>query len=348
MFSKSAVDKQRYQFLIFILLAVNTLLAVLTYRTFISVYPSVSTRLDNKQEVARDLAEYNYRLALELNVSNRAAVREALAGFNYDVELAASSDELTQIILNQGRRTQEIILREAEAKFVEEILVIVNQDHNVQQTGDNARLSLRITQGVVSTVPANFLLPVTAASIKEAVSRDRVDERSIDIEVAGGAARLAIPYSPDEQLRAINKEMDTLRLQMHELRVASGLAEMSGPGITVKIFDQAGGLTTDAIIHDADIRDVVNELFGSGAQGISVGGQRLTVTTAIRCSGSLIKANDRLITVNPVVIQAVGDPELLFSGLDIIRNNLELRRGIRFEITRSDLIKLPAFVRGTQ
>ena len=338
-------SKQKYQLLIILLLAVNTALLVFTYRAFISAYPSVSTRLDYKQEVARDLSGYNQRLATELNVINQPAVKAALAGSIYDVELAASSDELTQIILNQGRRTQEIILREAEAKLFDEILALVNQDQNVQKAWDNMRLSLSMSNGIINTIPTNFLFPATAAGVKEVAARGPLSERTMEMEVTGGTARLVTPYNPEEQLQAISAELDSLRLHLHELRVAAGLAEMSGPGITVHLYDQEEATATEFIIHDADIRDVVNELFGSGAQGISVGGQRLIVTTAIRCTGSLIRANDKLITVNPVLIQAVGDPDLLISGLDIIKNSMEVRRGIRFEITRSEMIMLPAFVR---
>lgn len=348
MLTRLSQIKQKYQWAIIILLMLNTVLVVFTYRAFTSAYPGASTRLGYKQEVARDLADYNYRLASKLNVLNQPAVREALAGFNYDVEVAASSDDLTQIILNQGRRTQEIILREAEAKLFDEILALVNQDQNVQKTGENIHLSLRITENIFSTIPANFLLPVTAVQIKEVVSRNRLTDRSIEMEVTSGTARLVTSYNPAEQLQTITDELDSLRLRLHELRVASGLAEMSGPGIIVYMYDELGGTTTNSIIHDADIRDVVNELFGSGAQGISIGDQRLTVTSAIRCSGSLIKVNDKLVTVNPVVIQAVGDPDLLISGLDIISTSMEIKRGIRFEISRTESIKLPAFVRSTQ
>ncbi len=340
--------KQKYQLAIIILLAVNTVLVVITYSAFTSAFPSASSRLGYKQEVARDLADYNYRLATELDVLNEPSVKEALAGFNYDVEVAASSDDLTQIILNQGRRTQEIILREAEAKLFDEILALVNQDPNVQKTGESIHLSLRITENLLSTIPANFLLPVTVVQIKEVVARDPLTDRSIEMEVAAGTARLVTPYNPVDQLQTITDELDSLRLRLHELRVASGLAEMTGPGVIVHMYDEMGGTTTNSIIHDADIRDVVNELFGSGAQGISIGGQRLTVTSAIRCSGSLIKVNDKLITVNPVEIQAVGDPDLLYSGLDIIRTSMQVKRGIRFEIDRSDSVKLPALVRSSQ
>ena len=135
---------------------------------------------------------------------------------------------------------------------------------------------------------------------------------------------------------------------MHELKVEAGLAEMTGEGITVELYDEFGATTSSSIIHDADILDVINELFSSGAKGICLGGQRLIVTSAVRCSGSLIKVNDRLITVNPVVIEAIGDPDLLISGLDIIKNNMELNRGIRFKITREPMLKLPAYTRNSE
>lgn len=348
MLSRLNQVKYRYQLAVVLLLIVNTVLGILIFRAFNNVYPSASRRLGYKQEVARDLADYNYRLATELNVLNQPAVREALAGFNYDVEVATTSDDLTQIILNQGRRTQEIILREAENKLFDKILTLVNQDQNVQKSRESMHLSLRINDNHIYTYPSNFLLPETMAKIKEVVARGQLSERSIEMELSEGTARLVTPYNPAEHLQSLTEELDALRLRYHELRVAAGLAEMTGSGIIVHMYDEAGGTTANSIIHDADIRDVVNELFGSGALGIAVGGQRLVVTSSIRCSGSLIKVNDKLITVNPVEIQAVGDPDLLISGLDIIRTSMEVKRGIRFEISRSDSLVLPAYVRSSQ
>ncbi|MEW5784664.1 MAG: DUF881 domain-containing protein [Bacillota bacterium] len=342
-------DYKLHQLVVVLLLVINTVLIGWTYYSFRVSFPSNATRLSYKQEVARDLTEYNQRLALELNVLNRTAVKEALASFNYDVEVSSSSDELTQVILNQGRRVQEIILREAEAKLLDEILAVINQDENVRQTTEKDHLSLRIEDEEVSTVPEGFLHYSTIFRIKQILPDDRyTPQQSVEFEIMDGVGRLAVPYNPVEHLQTLTDELDSLRLKLHELRVSSGLAEMSGPGIGIRLYDEAGGTSTTSIIHDADIRDVVNELFGSGAQGISVGGQRLTVASSIRCSGSLVKVNDKLITVNPVVIEAVGNPDLLISGLDIIRTNMELKRGLRFDIIRLDSVKLPAYVRSVQ
>ena len=49
--------------------------------------------------------------------------------------------------------------------------------------------------------------------------------------------------------------------------------------------------------------------------------------------------------MNPVVIQAIGDPDVLASGLDIIRITLQVSRELRFEIEKTDNLTLPAYTR---
>lgn len=346
--SRVRLPKNRLQLVILIMLLVNTILIGWLYFTFRASFPSPSTRIGYKQEVARDLADYSYRMASEMGVLERLAVKEALAAFNYEVEIASTSDELTQVILNQGRRVQEIVLREANAQLIDEILVMISQDGNVQETTGDLVLSLRIGENDITTIPGDFLQSSTLFRMRQIIPPGHFStDQLLEIEITDGVSRLTVPYNPIEHLQMLTDELDSIRLRLHELRVAAGLAEMSGPGITVYLYDEIGGITHSSIIHDTDIRDVVNELFGSGAQGISVGGQRLTTTSSIRCSGSLIKVDDKLISVNPVVIEAIGNPDLLESGLDIIRTRMEINRGIEFEVIHSELIKLPAYTRSS-
>jgi len=330
---------------ILFLLFANTVLIGSVYHIARASFPTAAARHSSRQEVARDLAAYNFRLAEELEVLERDAVKEALAAFNYDIEVSRD-DELTKVILEQGRKLQEIILREADLMLMDQILAAINSDEQFQGSKETAHFSLRFSDKEISTIPGNVLSRDTITEIKELIPRDRFTaSRLLEIEIMNGVARLAVPYNAEEKLETLTEELDATRLKLHELKAEAGLAEMTGEGITVKLYDEFGATTSSSIIHDTDIRDVINELFGSGAKGISLGGQRLVVTSAVRCSGSLIKVNDRLITVNPVVIQAVGDPDLLISGLDIIRNNMEINRGIRFVIEREPLLKLPAYTR---
>ncbi len=325
------------------LLVVNTILVGGVYHLFRSTFPTTAARYNSKQEVARDLAAYHFRLAEEFGVLERDEVKKALAGFNYDIEVS-NADELTKVILEQGRKLRETILREADLMITDQILATINSDEQMWKTGETVHFSLRFSEDEIFTIPGNALSDDVITEIKEFIPRDHFTTKRLEIEITEGKARLA-PFNPEEQLETLNEELRAAGLKMHDLKVETGLAEMTGEGVTVKLYDEFGATNSSSIIHDTDIRDVINELFGSGARGISLGGQRLIVTSAVRCSGSLIKVNDRLITVNPVVIQAVGDPDLLTSGLDIIRNNMELNRGVRFVIEREPLLKLPAYSR---
>ncbi len=338
----------RLFFLLFTALVIlNTFLVALIYSNLRGNTGDTSDSLGHKQAVALDLASYNRRLAVELDVVDRGAVREALAGFNYDIEMATSSDELTLVILNEGRRTQEVILREADAKLMEQVLGIINKDETVRQAGEKMNLTIRLSGEKVTVIPEDFLGLSTVYRIKQIPLVQRLtSEQVLNIEIAEGKARTTVPYNPIEHIQSLTSELDKLRVDLHELRMAAGLAEMTGPGVLLQLYDEVGGTSNTSVVHDADIRDIVNELFSSGAQGVSVGGQRMTASSSIRCSGSLIKVNDKLIAVNPVVIKAVGDTDLLTSGLDIIRTAMEIQRGIGFEVTPVDSVTLPGYVRG--
>ena len=341
-FNRERFGKSLAWVALFLLIA-NTVLIGGVFYIFRTSFPTAAERYSSKQEVAREVAAYNYRFAEELGVLERDAVKEALAAFNYDIEIS-KDDELTKLILEHGRKLQEIILREADLMLMDQILSAINLDEQIGKRNEQVYFSLNLSTDEVYTIPGNVLSQDTISKIKELIPRDRFTaDRVLEIEVINGVARLGVPYNPEERLQSLTEELDATRLKLHELRVEAGLAEMTGAGITVKLYDKTGATSSSSIIHDTDIRDVVNELFASGAKGISLGGQRLIVTSAVRCSGSLIKVNDKLITVNPVVIQAVGDPDLLISGLDIIKNSMEANRGIRFEIGRETLVKLPAY-----
>ncbi len=306
-------------------------------------FPGDQAQFNYKHKVAVNLLEYNRRLAGDLGVLEKTAVKKALADFSYDIEIAGSREELTQVILQHPRKAQETILREWEISLQEQIISLINQDTAIMNTEEIIRFNLKASQESVQEEPYTVLNTVTKARIKELfASQYDGREISLDIEAAEGEARVAVTGDLEEYVRALTEETDALRVSMRELRVASGLAEMNGSGVRVRIYDQTGALDNPSIVHDTDIRDVVNELFASGAQGVSVGGYRYIVNSSIRCSGSLIKIDGRLIAVNPVEIMAVGDPQILSSGLDIIRNTMEINRGLIFRVDIIDSITLPA------
>ncbi len=342
-YNRAAKDKLHLLILTFLL--VNTALIAYGYYFVIDRFAIGDTSLTYKLELARDLADFNRLLAHELDVYELPAVRKALAEYNFDVENASGTDELFMVIYNQGKEVQEIIFEEADARLKEKVLTFVNSDSRIRELTGSSHLFISFAEGRVSVIPDQYLEPATIRLLDNIyVPGLPQSELDINIEIVDGIGRLAEPQTYDEQMRVLNEDINSMRLALHELRVQAGMAEMVGPGLTLRVYDAEKHLGSGSLVHDGDIRDITNELFSAGAEGISVGNQRLIATSSIRCSGPLIMVNYRQIPANPVIIHAVGDPELLFSGLSIIINELESTRGLEFEVSTSGFIKLPAYI----
>ncbi|MFF2081218.1 DUF881 domain-containing protein [Kitasatospora sp. NPDC058162] len=103
-----------------------------------------------------------------------------------------------------------------------------------------------------------------------------------------------------------------------------GLGEVTGPGVKLVLEDAAGtggggnvdpragqGFSNSGRLRDRDLQLVVNGLWGSGAEAVSINGQRLTALSAIRAAGEAVLVDNRPL-VPPYNIQAIGDgPKLL-------------------------------------
>lgn len=334
----------RLHFLILFFLIINTVLLVTGLIYAVDLLSGEDSLLATRLELAKDLADYNRRLAGDLGVSYFDPVREALAEYNYQVDLAASSDELMRIIFEQGRIVQEVIFEQAEARLEERVLIAINNDNRVKETVEKTNIYVRVANGRVNIFPDQFLDTNTVSHINNLYTPNPYFKyRNLDIEIVNGKAGISVKQTYEDQLQALNEDLNMIHSRLHETRVQAGYADMVGPGITLLVYDALEQANNDGIVHDADIRDIVNELFSSGARGISVGDQRLAATSAIRCSGPLIMINYRQIATNPVQIQAVGDPDLLTSGLSIIIYELERSRGLSFEVSTSGFIRLPAY-----
>ncbi len=132
---------------------------------------------------------------------------------------------------------------------------------------------------------------------------------------------------------------------------------VTGPGLLVTLANAGSGADDDPVgghgegdvrgrVRDGDIQLVVNALWAAGAEAISINGQRLGPTSAIRFAGEAVLVDFRPVT-NPYEISAIGDPETLSSGflsspevgsLALIEETY----GLRFDFSRKDDLSLPA------
>lgn len=98
----------------------------------------------------------------------------------------------------------------------------------------------------------------------------------------------------------------------------SGATPVQGPGIKVVVDDaedtdqggggprETSGFSDTGRVRDRDMQRVVNGLWESGAEAISINGQRLTALSAIRAAGDAILVDNRPL-VPPYTVLAVGD-----------------------------------------
>ena len=97
-----------------------------------------------------------------------------------------------------------------------------------------------------------------------------------------------------------------------------GLTDVAGNGITMTVSDSSGesGLVdmSSLIVHDTDLRSLVNELANAGAEAIEINGERIVNSTCITCAGNVIQINGNKVG-SPFVIKAIGNQETLYGAI---------------------------------
>jgi uncharacterized protein YlxW (UPF0749 family) len=144
---------------------------------------------------------------------------------------------------------------------------------------------------------------------------------------------------------------------LDEANFAAAATPVSGPGLTVTVTDP--GVSKDLsdvskervegsrqVILDRDLQLVVNSLWTSGAEAISVGGVRIGPNVTIRQAGGGILVDNQPIS-SPYAIHAVGPPHAMQDvfdrspGLQRLRL-LETSYGVGVTVSSSDDLTLPA------
>ena len=309
-------------------------------------FPGEITDTEIVRGGARVLAAYYEKTIADAGLSRNSAVRDALAKFKFEIEQAASGEEISQVIWAYGREVQDVIAREEENQRREFVLWVVNQDPAIKEIGDKVTIRVSLGQdGLVSVESGD--IPLSEATLSMLKNDPAVMKRSqpVEIDIQDGKAQLETPRTMEDALRVLQSEAASLRTNLENLRKTAGYSQLEGQGIVVSVYDARGGAyLREEVVQERDVRDMVNELFAAGALGVEVGGQRLVATSSIRSAGPLLLVNQQPIPVNPVVIRAVGDPALLESSLELIRNSLR-PWGIRVEVEKKEHEVLSAFRR---
>jgi uncharacterized protein YlxW (UPF0749 family) len=149
--------------------------------------------------------------------------------------------------------------------------------------------------------------------------------------------------------------LQVLEVELHRQQLLAGLLPVQGPGVVVALDDStvqipAGADPNAYIIHEYDLRDIINLLWMAGSEAIAINDERLVSISSIYCVGSTVMVNNTRLSP-PYLIQAIGNPRV---QQDYLRNQSHLKDlkekqrlyGLRFEVKDAANLTLPAYSGG--
>lgn len=145
-----------------------------------------------------------------------------------------------------------------------------------------------------------------------------------------------------------NNLIASMKGQIDYLSLMSGTTDLKGEGVIITLNDgeNANNTTTrtDTLVHDSDVLTVVNELKAAGAEAISVNGQRIIATSAIRCVGPVIQVNYQKVAA-PFEIKAIGNAQYLESAMNIKNGVVDMLKelGVSVSVSREKEVKIPKY-----
>ncbi|MFE6335064.1 DUF881 domain-containing protein [Streptomyces sp. NPDC057798] len=211
----------------------------------------------------------------------------------------------------------------------------------------------------VGAAQARVAAPVVAKEREELIDRiDQETEAADKLEDDVDELRDEVSARQREALKESGSEQGEL------VGILSGAVEVHGPGVKLVVDDareaggggdgdprETSGFSDTGRVRDRDMQRVVNGLWESGAEAISINGQRLTALSAIRAAGDAILVDNKPL-VPPYTVLAVGDGERLSTRFQDSADGLYLHAlqenfGIRTAISAEEDLRLPAAPRVT-
>jgi uncharacterized protein YlxW (UPF0749 family) len=185
---------------------------------------------------------------------------------------------------------------------------------------------------------------------------DRESKVSDTLSAQLETMRTTVSSTRDRLLAATGVGQQALD-QLARAEQGAAAVRVTGPGLLVTLANADQKATGDPVggsavpdprgqVRDGDLQLVVNSLWAAGAEAVSINGQRLGPTTAIRFAGEAVLVDFRPVT-NPYQVSAIGDPGRLsrrflaspeVGALAVISKSF----GLRFDFAQEDQLTLPA------
>jgi len=207
----------------------------------------------------------------------------------------------------------------------------------------------------VGAAQARVAAPVVAKEREELI--DRIDSETDAADKLEGSVDKLRDDVGDRQREALKKSGGEDQSEL--VGILSGAVAVHGPGVKLVVNDakeattggdgnprETNGFSDTGRVRDRDMQRVINGLWESGAEAVSINGQRLTALSAIRAAGDAILVDNKPL-VPPYTVLAVGDGKRLSTRFQNSADGLYLHAlqenyGIRTAISTEDDVRLPA------
>jgi uncharacterized protein YlxW (UPF0749 family) len=137
------------------------------------------------------------------------------------------------------------------------------------------------------------------------------------------------------------------------LRAPAGLTATAGPGMVVVLDDAPASTATAGVdqnqllVHQSDLQAVVNALWAGGAEAMTIAGQRVVPTSAVRCVGPTLLLNGEVFSP-PYRVEAIGPAAGMRKALAASRGVAEFVQaaeyfGLGYTVAAEAGLHLPAY-----
>ena len=206
--------------------------------------------------------------------------------------------------------------------------------------------------GIVVAVQLKSTLNVKKMTTSNTLSIDLLKEQLAKEQNETDKLKTAIDenlVTKNDIIKSYIEQQNDVQLadDWEKIKLSTGLVSVKGPGITIELDDapvrQPGYESSWVIIHDQDIKIILNDLKKSGAQAIAINGERVVPMSEQLCAGPTILINDNRYAV-PYIIEAIGNPDVLYETISTSSIIAEMTVfNIRVEIKKSKEITLAKF-----
>lgn len=176
------------------------------------------------------------------------------------------------------------------------------------------------------------LVPVVCLVAGVGFAASAADSRGTDLRAPGSGSLVdtvrraeSRVHDADAQVRALQRQVNAAQRRAGQgnagvagaqaaispQRARAGLTAVHGAGLEVVLDDAQVKTTGDPanlnqlVVHQSDLQAVVNALWAGGAEAMTIAGQRVIATSAVRCVGNTLLLNGEVYSP-PFRVAAIG------------------------------------------